>query len=793
MSNTSTIHIKTDFDCKVYDYGQELGTTKADTYFNIELRKGEHELTFVFTGDDSISKTINYTIEDVDCDYRLVVKIVEIICDKAKEHSDSENYSVAFSLYSLAAEKSFPKALYELGVCYYYGNGVEKDLTKAVEWFTKAAEQGYVSAQYNLGYCYENGDGIDKSLTKAVEWYTKAANQGDADAQCNLGICYYNGNGVEKGLAKAVGWFTKAAEQGHTQAQYNLGCCYENGDGIDKSLTKAVEWYTKAANQGDADAQYNLGYCYDKGNGVEKNLSKAVEWYIKAAEQGNARAQCNLGVCYEYEEGIVKDTSKAVEWYTKAAEQGHTQAQCNLGICYYNGNGVEKDLAKAVGWFTKAAEQGHTQAQYNLGYCYNKGIGVEKNFAKAVEWFTKAAEQGHTQAQSNLGYCYDKGNGVEKNLAKAVEWYTKAAEQGNAQAQCNLGVCYEYGEGIVKDTSKAVEWFTKAAEQGDAQAQCNLGVCYEYGMSVEKNITKAIEWYTKATEQGDEDAKKALDRLKSIKIKPIHYLFFDTETAGLPKNYHALTHWLSNWPRLVQLSWITTDEDCNILSENDYIIYPDGFTIPEDAVRLHCITTEIAKEKGKPIKEVIDKFMEDFNAAKTIVGHNIDFDKKIIGAELIRLGQNDIMSSKEALCTMKGSVDYCKIPSSHGYKWPKLQELHKKLFGCEFEDAHNSMSDVKATLKCFKEMKEKGLYAGKYLVKSIRNFSDEEIAAVESSIIEGSQNGNSVCFHMVDGGQCYIPCYKQCTKGVGESIDLTKAKIVTLGKFGDDDILRVLE
>ena len=62
MSNTSTIHIKTDFDCKVYDYGQELGTTKADTYFNIELRKGEHELTFVFTGDDSISKTINYVV-----------------------------------------------------------------------------------------------------------------------------------------------------------------------------------------------------------------------------------------------------------------------------------------------------------------------------------------------------------------------------------------------------------------------------------------------------------------------------------------------------------------------------------------------------------------------------------------------------------------------------------------------------------------------------------------------------------------------------------------------------------
>jgi hypothetical protein len=86
MSNTSTIHIKTDFDCKVYDYGQELGTTKADTYFNIELRKGEHELTFVFTEDESISKTINYTVEDADCDYRL-----NIDCNFAASNRKSVN------------------------------------------------------------------------------------------------------------------------------------------------------------------------------------------------------------------------------------------------------------------------------------------------------------------------------------------------------------------------------------------------------------------------------------------------------------------------------------------------------------------------------------------------------------------------------------------------------------------------------------------------------------------------------------------------------------------------------
>ena len=172
-------------------------------------------------------------------------------------------------------------------------------------------------------------------------------------------------------------------------------------------------------------------------------------------------------------------------------------------------------------------------------------------------------------------------------------------------------------------------------------------------------------------------------------------------------------------PHMVQLSWITTDKDCNIISQNDYIIQPRGFTIPQKASNIHGITTEIAKEKGAPIKEVIEKFMEDVYAANTLVGHNIAFDRRVINTELIRLRLNNEyddtnsydFDSKESICTMKESTLYCEIPSRnyyHPYKQPKLQELHKKLFGCEFEDAHNSMSDVKATLKCFKEMKKLG-------------------------------------------------------------------------------------
>lgn len=82
-------------------------------------------------------------------------------------------------------------------------------------------------------------------------------------------------------------------------------------------------------------------------------------------------------------------------------------------------------------------------------------------------------------------------------------------------------------------------------------------------------------------------------------------------------------------------------------------------------------------------------------------------------------------------------------------------------------------------------------YVGKWNVKSSRAFTQEEIQAVESATVVPSQYGNSVCFMMVGGGQTYIPLANDATVGVGESIDLTKAKLLTLEKGGESDINRV--
>jgi len=191
--------------------------------------------------------------------------------------------------------------------------------------------------------------------------------------------------------------------------------------------------------------------------------------------------------------------------------------------------------------------------------------------------------------------------------------------------------------------------------------------------------------------------------------KEPYYLFFDTETIGLPRNYKAPVTDSDNWPRLIQLSWIVTDTDGKSISEKNALIRPNGFKIPLDVSKLTGITTEKALNEGFDITEVLMEFLSDFEKVNTIVGHNIDFDLNIVRAEFYRLKIKENLEAKPSVCTMKSSTDFCKLPGYYGYRFPKLQVLYKKLFGEEFNNAHNAASDVAATRRCFFELLKRGI------------------------------------------------------------------------------------
>lgn len=189
------------------------------------------------------------------------------------------------------------------------------------------------------------------------------------------------------------------------------------------------------------------------------------------------------------------------------------------------------------------------------------------------------------------------------------------------------------------------------------------------------------------------------------------YLFIDTETTGIPRNWKAPVTDLDNWPRMVQIAWLLYDKDKNLLEEKNYIIRPDGYTIPLDASSIHRITTDIAFATGNDLTRVLKEISATIDKAKYIIAHNMSFDEKIVGAEFIRKNISHNLFQKKRICTMEETTNFCAIPGNYGYKWPKLSELHYKLFSTHFSESHNAAADIKATAKCFWELKNRGYFS----------------------------------------------------------------------------------
>jgi hypothetical protein len=171
---------------------------------------------------------------------------------QSDEQSQNKPSDIAFQGLLEQANRGDAKAQATLGVIYYNGQAVPRNIVEAVKWLQKAAEQGNARAQVNFGYMYEKGQGVPKDYAEAVKWYKKSAEQGDSSAQCNLAMMYGNGHGVPQDYAEAVKWYKKSAGQGDAFAQKNLGQMYSKGQGVPQDYTEAYKWYTLAVSDKDS-------------------------------------------------------------------------------------------------------------------------------------------------------------------------------------------------------------------------------------------------------------------------------------------------------------------------------------------------------------------------------------------------------------------------------------------------------------------------------------------------------------------------------------------------------------
>lgn len=197
------------------------------------------------------------------------------------------NYSEALIWYEKAAKQGNGQAYANLGVSYFYGNGVERDYKKALLYLDKALTskdcwtKETVLEQIGLSYYYL------QDYSNALIWLHKAAEEGQTYAMFVLGVIYQKGKGVEKNNQIAFEWFTKSAKDGKGEypAMLLLGNYYYEGKEIPKDDLKAFYWWSKAAGRNE-EAQYKVGACYWNGIGVEINRQEAIEWFKKSAKNG---------------------------------------------------------------------------------------------------------------------------------------------------------------------------------------------------------------------------------------------------------------------------------------------------------------------------------------------------------------------------------------------------------------------------------------------------------------------------------------------------------------------------
>lgn len=184
-------------------------------------------------------------------------------------------------------------------------------------------------------------------------------------------------------------------------------------------------------------------------------------------------------------------------------------------------------------------------------------------------------------------------------------------------------------------------------------------------------------------------------------------LFFDVETTGLPTR-GAPCFDLNAYSdaRIVSIAWVLRSKH-QVLSQHYSIIRQadtDSMSEPLGASYIHGINRSMTQTFGKQLLPVLKEFISDVALCDTVVAHNLEFDSKVVGSELYRLGLDPCaFLNHKRHCTMKSNTDLVKetFKNSTSYKWPKLSELYNFCFHAPMKGAHNALADVENTAECY--------------------------------------------------------------------------------------------
>ena len=245
-------------------------------------------------------------------------------------------------------------------------NGENYNPEFTVKLFTEAANGGIAVAKYKLGKMLLNGDGMEKDIQKAVEWLKQAAMEENEFAEYALSRLYLKGEEVEKDTIAAEEYLLKAANRGNKYAAYLLGKEYLSGENFGKDAMKAVEYLELAAEKDFEPAEYILGKEYLRGENFPKDVQKAIDYLKRAAEKGFDFAEYELGKIYLFGNDAPKDTETALAYLKSAAANGNEYAQALLTQReLFQKQSINLAIGRLFAYLVKALQE-KTEAEFDV-------------------------------------------------------------------------------------------------------------------------------------------------------------------------------------------------------------------------------------------------------------------------------------------------------------------------------------------------------------------------------------------------------------------------------------------
>jgi TPR repeat protein len=365
---------------------------------------------------------------------------------------------------------------------YDKGEGVTRDLARAVSLYQQACDGGEALGCLNLGVSRATADslfdlamraseaGDDSTLHStaepALQTY-RALEVLDLDTHFHVGLL-----GLATGdtaLARARADTIEAAVPDHLLATI-LRTVLARLRGDTASVTRLsldfLDGYDREMATGRAEYQAHRNSIEVRRR--EADDETAAHQLRQACNGGDAEGCYNLGLIHRTGEGVPQDDARAASLYEQACNGGHAPGCNNLGVMYETGEGVSQDDARATSLFERACEDGSAQGCDNVGIMQRRADAARLQAAhlQAAARLQEDCDSGIATACHDLGLRYSEGQGVPQDHSRAAALYEQACNGGEAEGCYSLGVMYDVGLGVPKDEARAASLFRKACDGG---------------------------------------------------------------------------------------------------------------------------------------------------------------------------------------------------------------------------------------------------------------------------------------------------------------------------------------